>query len=244
MENKEPIRVSLSTTICLIIIALLIAALGAVCYLGLIKNAQEITQLSTENQNLQEQVATLEKNEKSNITEETETEISTVNTNENTENSESLTNSQAKTIIQNYLDLLTEADVSALLSYLSEKGDLGTYEGTESNSGDIITNIKFSDYKKAMLNYVSEDEFERNWYSTLYLSENSNGFVTIPVGGGLRNIYTVNDISEIEELTYKADVTSSSEDGSNSANVTYEFKLKKVNGIFVVDSFDGKYAGL
>lgn len=87
-----------------------------------------------------------------------------------------------------------------------------------------------------MSNYVSENEFEKNWHSTIYFGENSNGYLTMPQGGrGLRT-YTINNITKTNNYTYTAS-TKSSVDGEYTSNDNYEFSLKNINNNCVVDSF-------
>lgn len=61
MEEKKSIKVSLGTTICIIIIVLLFNALGVVYYLGFIKNNQTINDLESEKVALENEKIELEK---------------------------------------------------------------------------------------------------------------------------------------------------------------------------------------
>ena len=61
MEEKKSIKVSLGTTICIIIIVLLFSALGVVYYLGFIKNNQTINDLESEKVALENEKIELEK---------------------------------------------------------------------------------------------------------------------------------------------------------------------------------------
>lgn len=61
MEEKKSIKVSLGTTICIIIIVLLFSALGVVYYLGFIKNNQTINDLELEKVALENEKIELEK---------------------------------------------------------------------------------------------------------------------------------------------------------------------------------------
>ena len=56
MEEKKSIKISLGTTICLIIIALLIIVLGVVCYLKFINDKQDNNVSNTEQINTYEKV--------------------------------------------------------------------------------------------------------------------------------------------------------------------------------------------
>ena len=94
---------------------------------------------------------------------------------------------QVKEAFENYLDLMSYASCDGLLEELTEKGKLN-YNSDEDNILDdstVITKVKFNDYKNAMLNYVSENEFENNWSSTLLgIKENDDGYLTKYQGGG------------------------------------------------------------
>lgn len=74
MAEKESIKVSLGTTICIFIIILLIVALGVVYYLGFIKNNEKINELENKQIALEEALeeARTVENDNKNIVNETE----------------------------------------------------------------------------------------------------------------------------------------------------------------------------
>ena len=91
-----------------------------------------------------------------------------------------------------------------------------------------------------MLDYVTEDEFKRNWSSDNNYNENSDGYLTRLQGGGDLVQYKVNNITKKENLTYTVNATSSIA-GESSETENYEFTLKNVNSKCVVDSSNCKF---
>lgn len=146
------------------------------------------------------------------------------------------TNEKIRTGFSNYLELYCGLHSDMLLQTLNKKGKLN-YDTTANcemlNDGTQVTNIKFSDYKNAMLNYVSESEFEKEWncYGT-----NKEGYITKQQGGGGGMIYTINEINKIDDLTYRAKTKYSlpASDDNNSQDFT--FTVKSYNGNCVIDT--------
>ena len=123
----------------------------------------------------------------------------TTKTSENTKNTVGFPEEEVKKAISNYLELDAHAACGALLTKLTENGQINfnpSKYDINTSTGEITTNVKFSDYKKAMLNYVTEAEFERNWTSKQYFNENANGYLTTMQGGGGLRIYTIKSISK------------------------------------------------
>lgn len=88
-----------------------------------------------------------------------------------------------------------------------------------------------------MLNYVTENEFERNWTSKIDLREDSNGYLTHLQGGGGLRVYTINSITKINDSTYSAKITSIVEDDNTTKlNEEFTFTVKLYNGNCVIDS--------
>ena len=132
------------------------------------------------------------------------------------------TDEQVKTALANYLDLYSHANCAETLYYLTEKGYLNYDPLTDkiSNKNEPpVTNVKFADYKKAMLNYVSEAEFEKTWNSSQYIVKNDDGYILSPEGGGGLRVYTIKNISKINDTTYSAKTSSVVDD-----NEYYEYK--------------------
>lgn len=151
------------------------------------------------------------------------------------------TDEQVKTTLTNYLELQAVADCDSLLEKLTEKGNLNynSANNTILDDGTVITNIKFSDYKSAMLNYVSESEFERNWSSTLDFSEDSNGLLTKVQGGGNLRIYTINSITKNDDSTYSAKISFIvDENDTEKEDEDITFTVKSYNDNCVIDSIN------
>lgn len=239
MDKKEPIKVSMSTFF-LIIAIIVIAVMGYFMYK--LNNDKMIeTNKASE---LQEQVNILNgtvndlQGKINNINDTINSNNSSDNTN-NSINNVAFTDGEVKKAISDYLELSAHAGCDALFSKLTEKGlinyDSSKYE-INTTTGEITTNIKFSDYKKAMLNYVTEAEFERNWTSKQYYSENANGYLTKLQGGGGLRVYTIKSVSKIDNTTFSAKTSSVVEDNEYYEENNYTFVVKSNNGKCVIDS--------
>jgi uncharacterized protein YpmB len=83
MAEKESIKVSLGTTICIFIIILLIVGLGVVYYLGFVKNNERISELEAQTIALENDKAKLEQENQTKISKVTETTNENINANDN-----------------------------------------------------------------------------------------------------------------------------------------------------------------
>ena len=186
MEENAKINVS---TLLLILCLIIIVIMGVFIYYMYNKNIK-LTESNENYSQLQEQVNTLNHtiNDLHKIIDSNNLNVSnnlnnssnsnTLNTNSNSNianDTVSFTDEQVKNTLLNYLELMANSNVDNLLEELTKKNELNynPEDDTILNDGTVITKIKFSDYKKAMLNYVSEKEFEKNWNSTKYFGENS-----------------------------------------------------------------------
>ena len=109
--------------------------------------------------------------------------------------------------LTNYYDLISASNCDYLLEELTEKGDL-SYDQTQNNeldNGLIITSIKKSDFKNAMLNYISEEEYNRNWDECF--GENEEGHLTKVNGGGNNPVYTIESLEQVEGSHYIAEIS-------------------------------------
>lgn len=240
MEEKKSIKISLSTLF-LILALIVIAFMTYYIYTEKTNANKEIETLeanAVEMQNtikdLQDKIDTISNTINSNNSNK---DNNTTNTNDN--NRISFTDEQVKTALSNYLELRAHMNCNALLNNLIEKGDLNYDESKNIDSSDgtygrYITNIKYSDYRNAMLKYVSKSEFERNWNS--YYSEDSNGNLIAGDGGGGLRVYTIKSITKTNDSTYSAKVTSVVEDGEYFEEESLTFVVTSNNGNCVVDS--------
>lgn len=157
----------------------------------------------------------------------------------NASNLTTFTDEQVKTALSDFLELRVYANCDSLLERLNNKGKLNYNASNDTilDDGTVITTIKFLDYKNAMLNYVSESEFERNWHSTQYFNENSEGYLTKVQGGGGLCEYTVDSISKKDGATYSAKTTVTFVDLDDSKeNENYIFTVKQYGDKCVIES--------
>ena len=244
MEEKNVTKISLSTFF-LILAIIAIVVMGIFIYkLNNDKTAeiQKSTELQSQVNSLNGTVSDLQ--EKINKVSETVNSSSSVLDTNNTSNntSSSFTDEQVKSALANYLELQAHAGCDALLENLTEKGKLNYASSKDNilNDGTVITTIKFSDYKSAMLNYVSESEFDKNWTNKQYFSENSNGYLTKVQGGGGLRVYTIKNISKTNDTTYSAKVSSVVDDNEYYEENSCTFTIKSYNGKCVIDSITMK----
>lgn len=240
MEKKEPIKISLP--IFITVIVLLVA-----CISGIYMFMQN-QKLDKEIANLKEQMSKTQ-TEKNELQEKLNNVSNIVNNNNTEKNKETITNiketftnEQVQIALSNYLELKAHANCDDLLENLTKKGKLNYNASTDNilDNGKVITSIKFSDYKNAMLNYVSEEEFENNWHSTLYFNENSEGYLTKVQGGGSLAVYTIKNINQKDDKMYEA-ITSYIVDINDSGpaqDETFDFNVKSYNGHCVIDSIN------
>ena len=238
MEEKKVTKISLSTFF--LILAIIVILIMGIFIFRLYNEKAEETKKSSE---LQTQVNSLNgtindlQGKIDNISET----INPNNSIENistTNNSISFTDEEVKIALSNYLELRAHADCGSPLEYLTEKEKLNydSSKDTILDDGTIITSIKFSDYKNAMLNYVSESEFEKNWTSTQYLNENNNGYLTKGQGGGRFWVYTINSITKTNNSTYSTKTTATDDFEDSKKDENFTFTVKSYNGNCVIDS--------
>ena len=240
MEEKNTIKISLSTFFLLLaLIAIVVMSIFMYKFYDDKKNADE------KSANLENQLSSLNEtvkdlNNKISNTNNTNEVSNSNNTTTNTETS--FTDAEIKTALSEFLEIYAHANCDSLLSYLEDQRLLGStpYDYTVSDNGIVTTNVKFSDYKKAMLNYVSEDFFNKNWTSSQNFSENNDGYLVKGQGGGSLREYTVNNISKITDSTYSASTTSTNLDDSEapSENEKVIFSVSSYNGKCVINSFE------
>ena len=217
MEEKKETKISLSTVF-LIIAIFIIIIMALYIYTDKTKSDEEIAK----------------------------SEINTINmenTTSNLQEQEVFTEEKVKTALSNCLELKAHANCDALLECLTEKGKLNydSSKDTILEDATIITTIKFSDYKKAMLNYVSENEFEKNWTSDIYINENEDGYLTTTQGGGGLRIYNIKSITKKDDTNYTAETSYNIDSTDNEENAGIEefiFSVKFDNGNCVIDSIE------
>lgn len=241
-EKKEQIKISLSTFF-LIIAIIAICIMGAIIYNMNKEQERDVNNIGT----LVNRVHELEIKERENSTEITtnSTKANVVDNNANTNEVKTsvFTDEQVKNSIQNYFDLESSGAVAGLLDTLKENGKLTFDSSKWTMTGDYSnwsTDVKISDYKAAMLNYVSEKEYEKNWNPTknddeIGLEVNSNGYIIPPQGGGEAPKYTVQNIAKANDLTYTATIKSE-HPFNGTETLTYNITVQNNDGNCVIDS--------
>lgn len=245
MEENRNTKNSLLTFF-LIIAIIVIIIMGIIIFKLYSEKTEQIkksSDLQTQVSSLNETVSNL-KGTIDNISETMNSNnlIENDNTSNINNNDISFTEEQVKTALSNYLELDAHAGCEDLLSNLTEKGKLNydSYKDNILNDGTVITNIKFTDYKNAMLNYVSENEFEKNWTKTKYFNENSNGFLTKTQGGGALRTYTIKNVIRVNDSTYSAKTTSVVDENEYFEEEEFTFTVISNNGKCVIDSINKK----
>ena len=240
MEKKESIKVSLSTLF-LVIAIIIIFIMGYFLYKlydDKVEETNKATDLQKQVVNLNETINDLQ-GKLNSINDTININTNTSKTSETTNNNVAFTEEEVKKAINNYLELDAHASCGALLTKLTENGQINFDQSKyniNTSTGEITTNVKFSDYKKAMLNYVTEAEFERNWTSKQCFNENANGYLTTMQGGGGFRIYTIKSISKTDDTTFSVKTSSVVEDGEHYEENNYTFTVKSNNGKCVIDS--------
>lgn len=241
MEEKKTIKVSF--VMLFLIIAIIVVIIMA-CYIFIDKtnSNKKIAELEADITNMQSTLNSLQEENNNNIIVNSE-KNNDLNDIKNKGNEiASFSDEQVKTTLSNFLELRAHANCDSLLENLTQKGKLN-YNSSQDiilNDGTVVTTIKFSDYRNAMLNYVSENEFESNWKSSQYFSENDSGYLTKIQGGGALNIYTIKSITKNGELNYIAETSYITDitEADNTYNEKFSFTVKKYNGNCVIDTIE------
>ena len=229
MEDKKITKISFSTFF-LILAIIVIIAMACYIYIEKTNSSKEIANLEANATNmkstindLQGKINSISDTINSNSSKENTTTATTSNNHDTVSNdSISFTDDQVKTTLSNFLELRSNANKDTYL-----------------NDGSILTTIKFSDYKNAMLNYVSEAEFENNWISTLNFKKSDSGYLIRLQGGGGLGVYTITSITKNNNLTYSAKTTCIVDnDESMKSNEDFTFTVKSYNGNCVIDSIN------
>lgn len=181
----------------IILIIIIILLIGAIFYL---KNEQKIKETNKENK--------AEINETKNVIQEKEQTTS-----------KKIELDKKKKVLEDYLSIYALHDSIQIQLY--EKLNLRdgfnnyeeyyekefvAYESVTKINGEIYnyykTNIKYEDFKEAMLNYISEELFEQDF--TLYQKEN-NGMLEIYANGRDGSNYAITNMTEISNETYEVE---------------------------------------
>ena len=164
MEEKKRIRVSLSTVLFILALIVIIAMAYYIYVEKTIANSE---------------IATLEANagEMQNAIKDLQDKIDTISNTINSNTSEEINNSQSNNIVDNENNKFSEKEIKeSITNYLNIFKGAGSVEGRlekmgllkygEFNNNTLTTdnyrktNIKYSDFKSTIMNYVSEEWFD------------------------------------------------------------------------------------
>ena len=230
MEEKKN-KISLSVFISVIAV-LVIIIMAEFIYMQKINANREIEGLKKDSEELKATVTELQ-GKLDSISNIADTSDTTANVSEKV-----FTDEEVKKAFSNYLELSAHAGCDSLLECLTEKGDI-KYDSSKDvtdSDGKQITNVKFSDYKNAMLKYVSEREYEKNWSKGDHYSENNEGYIVKYQGGGGLRVYTIKSIKKTDNVTYSVKTTSVVDENEYYEENDYTFSIKNYNGHCVIDS--------
>ena len=243
-ENQKTNKTKLSTFIIVLAVLVIIIMAGFI-YMQKINSDREIAGLKTDAEELKATVAELQGklDSISNIAETSNEEEKTTNTSVADEmTSTSFTDEQVKESLANYFELkMTMGD--QILKKLTQKGLLNYNESENKEivrggnlENKVTMKVKFSDYKKAMLNYVSESEFNKTFQDDFIVE--SNGDLSYETGIGGPDVYsTVKSITKKDDLSYTAKMEFVTQESLDPAEKeTYNFTIKNYNGRCVIDS--------
>ena len=158
------------------------------------------------------------------------------------------TTKQVRTTLTNYFKLYAAGQNGTLIDELGKNGKLKyntskwTYASKKNEQGS--TDIKYSDYKNAMLNYVSENEFDRHWNPNnksvkVDIKINKDDYIIPPQSNGNAPVYSIDELSKNGDYEYKAKVQYIiNEDISTIKNYNYIFVVAEYNGNCIIDSIN------
>ena len=234
MEEKNVTKISLSTFF-LILAIIAIIVMGIFIYkLNNDKTAeiQKSTELQSQVNSLNGTVSDLQgkiNNISETINSNNSSESSnTINNNNSTENTTvKFSEKEIKDVLQMCLNL-ESAKTNGPGTILETLGLYKDYSNSNSEksakkTGFMKTSIKFSDFKEAMLKYMTEECYQKQW-SDLY--ENEDGYLCYANVGATGVAYKVNSIKKVEN-GYTANVTASSEGPDSELTVKFNIDSNK-----------------
>ena len=241
MNEKQPIKISLSTFLLVIAIIAIIILVSYIYY-----SNKKITELDSIATNLQTTINQLEEENTSNlnttITEEETSNNNNITTNEKEESStdEQTTNKpndntqELKNATQKYFDLrdTLSSNTFGILDELGLKtssNDPSDYDGfyndkPYTDSYFIKTDISYSDFKEEISKYMTFDFFN-NQYPDYVI--NRDGFLCLYSEGGTGIASTIEDfkISDNSSDTYTCDVTIETHYDDDGRNLEEDYTI-------------------
>ena len=243
MSEKQPIQVSL-TALLLVLSIIALVAMGFYTYKLSNEKAtatEEIANLNSQVDNLQGTVNTLQGTLD---TISNSINMANITTPENTTTSDSsnksLSDAKVKDILAKYLELYGYAEEfpSGILVSLDLISNTNSFNNaTRTNDLFVQTTIKYSSYKEAMLNYVSEACF--NQYFTKNFKD-INGIFYYKDGFASPIEYTIGNITNKNNGKYTGEIYLMNEEGEKSSKTNIEFEIINSNGNYIINSYTEK----
>ena len=146
-----------------------------------------------------------------------------------------LTIAEAKTIIENYLKIRGTYQGSPLeMNLLNTKFNMKADYATTTDDGYVSTNIKYQDFKDAMLKYMTEEMFK-----TFSYYKNINGILYAFDGGATGMGYTDVELKLVSNnnTTYEYNVKSLVHPPENGEEINFKVVVEYVNGNYLVGSW-------
>ncbi len=239
--EKKAFKISLSTFF-LILAIIVIVVMGFFMFkINNDKNieVQKSKELSVKVNELNQELSTLQGKIDS-ISATINTNTTNVNSSTTVNNEKKFTDNEVKTTLLNYLELYGDSKCSNLLGALTSKGLLPSYDSTGTFDYTWTkTTLKYSDYKKAMLNFISEKEYEKYWKTGIEtIKETEDGYLAYNQGGGDRPNFEVTSVSNKNENNYTGSYAYYYDDSNNKETKTCNFTITSYNGKCVIDSID------
>ncbi|MBQ2937757.1 MAG: hypothetical protein IJE05_02605 [Clostridia bacterium] len=242
MEEKKVIKISLSTVF-LVIAIILIFIMAYYIYVEKANANKEIASLEANAINMQNTINDLQgkiDNISNTINSSTNKESNNSQSN-NTSSNENIkfSDDEIKKCLQEYLELVGIREGSPL-GMLVKLGlcDYSDYDNANKTDDNYVkTNIKYSDYKEKMLNYVTEEWFNTNFENGY---KQQDGLLYYFDGGASGIEFEVKDITlkgDYSDLAYIAEVYNVHLDDTKELE-NIEFHISDNNGKCVISYCD------
>ncbi len=243
MEEKKITKISLSTFL-LILAIIAIIVMGIFIYKLHNDKTNEIkksTELQTQVNNLNNTINDLQG--KINTISKT---INSNNSNDNLENTSNIS-AKCKTAFENYYDLQSELYsggslyVLKKLNLVSEIPSSEQYETTTYDSTDFYkTDIKYSDFKNAMLKYMTDELYNKKFEDNF--AKNVNGYLQITAMGGTATYINIHkfELSSDSNNSYVFNLVGekSYDDGAPKTDINMKVTFEKQNENYVVSNIE------
>ena len=156
---------------------------------------------------------------------------------ENKIEDEVFTNEEIKTSLLNYQELVAaySGSIEGFLVKL-DLMDFGDYTKVDADNY-VKTDIKFEDYKKACLEYVTEDCFIETTFFSKYC-KNVDGYLSYYNVGATGYDVVIESVKHKTGNKYSGVLHTVNIDGSKNESYETEFSVKEYNGKCVIDSCD------